>query len=55
MKGIDAWKTTAAICEAAGNEPVYAQVDGEPIGAAPISFRIVPDALSLVTPAPTRA
>jgi diacylglycerol kinase family enzyme len=55
MKGIDAWKTTAAICEAAGNEPVYAQVDGEPIGPAPISFRIVPDALSLVTPGPTRA
>ncbi len=51
MKGIEAWKATAAVCEAAGNEPVYAQVDGEPIGPAPISFRIVPDALSLVTPA----
>lgn len=51
MKGIKAWKATSAVCEAAGNEPVYAQVDGEPIGPAPISFRIVPDALSLVTPA----
>jgi diacylglycerol kinase (ATP) len=53
MKGIEAWKATMAICEAAGSEAVYAQVDGEPIGPAPISFRIVPDALSLVTP--TRA
>ena len=38
------------ICEAAGSEPVYAQVDGEPIGPLPISFRIVPDALSIVAP-----
>jgi diacylglycerol kinase family enzyme len=30
---------------------VYAQVDGEPVGALPITFRIVPDALSIVTPA----
>jgi len=30
---------------------VYAQVDGEPIGPLPLAFRIVPDALSLVTPA----
>jgi diacylglycerol kinase (ATP) len=51
MEGIKAWKATEAICHAAGNEPVYAQVDGEPIGPAPISFRIVPDALSLVIPA----
>ena len=50
MDGIRAWKSTSAICEAAGSEPVYAQVDGEPIGPAPISFRIVPNALSLVTP-----
>ena len=55
MKGIEAWKSATAVCEAAGNEPVYAQVDGEPIGPAPISFRIVPNALSLVTPATTAA
>ena len=55
MKGIEAWKAVTAVCEAAGNEPVYAQVDGEPIGPAPISFRIVPGALSLVTPAVTVA
>ncbi len=55
MKGIEAWKATSAICEAASTDPVYAQVDGEPIGPAPISFRVVPDALSLVTPALARA
>ncbi|MGB0034432.1 MAG: diacylglycerol kinase family protein [Candidatus Acidiferrales bacterium] len=51
MEGIDAWKATEAICEPAGAAPVYAQVDGEPVGALPLEFRIVPDALSLVTPA----
>jgi diacylglycerol kinase (ATP) len=48
--GIEAWKATETICEPAGNEPVYAQVDGEPVGPLPLAFRIVPDALSLVTP-----
>ena len=51
MKGIDAWKATEAICELANGEPVYAQVDGEPVGRLPLAFRIVPDALSIVTPA----
>lgn len=50
-EGIEAWKGTETICEAAGSEPVYAQVDGEPVGRLPLVFRIVPDALSLVTPA----
>jgi diacylglycerol kinase family enzyme len=48
--GIDTWVSTETICEAAGSEPVYAQVDGEPVGPLPISFQIVPDALSIVTP-----
>ena len=55
IEGIDAWKATEASCQAAGSEPVYAQVDGEAIGPAPISFRIVPDALSLVVPASVKA
>jgi diacylglycerol kinase (ATP) len=50
-EGIEAWKATGSICEPAGGHPVYAQVDGEPVGSLPISFRIVPDALSLLTPA----
>jgi diacylglycerol kinase family enzyme len=48
-KGIEAWKATEAICEPAGTKNVYAQVDGEPIGPLPLAFRIVPDALSIVT------
>ena len=51
MDGIAAWKYTEVICESANGAEVYAQVDGEPIGRLPLAFRIVPDALSLVTPA----
>jgi diacylglycerol kinase (ATP) len=49
--GIETWKATEVNCESASGEPVYAQVDGEPVGLLPMSFRIVPDALSIVTPA----
>jgi diacylglycerol kinase (ATP) len=51
MEGIAAWKATEASCAPDNQGPVYAQVDGEPIGTLPIRFRVVPDALSLVTPA----
>src|ERR1700722_6233466 len=51
MDGIDAWKATETICEPASAADVWAQVDGEPIGALPLKFRIVPDALSIVVPA----
>jgi diacylglycerol kinase (ATP) len=51
MQGIKMWKASEVLCESAGANPVFAQVDGEPIGALPLRFRIVPDALSLVTPA----
>jgi diacylglycerol kinase (ATP) len=50
-EGIDTWKADHSICEPAGDHPVYAQVDGEPIGRLPLAFRIVPDALSLLTAA----
>jgi diacylglycerol kinase (ATP) len=50
MDGIAAWKHTDVICESANGAEVFAQVDGEPIGPLPLAFRIVPDALSLVTP-----
>jgi diacylglycerol kinase (ATP) len=51
MDGIDTWKATEVNCESASGDPVYAQVDGEPVGPLPMSFRIAPDALSIVTPA----
>jgi diacylglycerol kinase (ATP) len=54
MQGIKMWKATEVVCESAGENVVYAQVDGEPIGPLPLKFRIVPDALSLVTPAALR-
>ena len=54
MDGIDAWKDTEVICESANGSKIYAQVDGEPIGSLPLKFRIVPDALSLVTPATSK-
>jgi YegS/Rv2252/BmrU family lipid kinase len=44
------WKTTRLRCEAQNGTPVFAQVDGEPIGRLPVEFRIVPDALTLVVP-----
>jgi diacylglycerol kinase family enzyme len=50
MDGIEAWKSAETICESAGGELIYAQVDGEPVGPLPVAFRIVPDALSIVTP-----
>lgn len=51
VKGIDAWKDTEVICESADERMIFAQVDGEPIGALPLVFRIVPDALSILVPA----
>ena len=49
--GIDAWKSTEVICEPASHGPVFAQLDGEPAGQLPLSFSVVPNALSIVTPA----
>jgi diacylglycerol kinase (ATP) len=54
MSGIKMWKADEVLCESAGANPVFAQVDGEPIGPLPLRFRIVPDALSLLTPAALR-
>ena len=50
LQGIGTWKATEVLCESAGSEPAFAQIDGEPIGPLPLVFRVVPDALSLVTP-----
>jgi YegS/Rv2252/BmrU family lipid kinase len=50
-RGIHRWKTTNVTCAPLGDRPVHAQVDGEPIGPLPVEFSIVPDALTIVTPA----
>ena len=51
--GIHFWKTDALLCEPLGKEPVYAQVDGEPLGRLPVEFRIVPRAITLMVPEPS--
>lgn len=51
MKWIDAWKQTEVIVEPLDERMIFAQVDGEPIGALPLAFRIVPNALSILVPA----
>jgi diacylglycerol kinase family enzyme len=51
LEDVHGWKTTGISCEPIDGQEVQAQVDGEPIGPLPREFRIVPDALSLVTPA----
>jgi diacylglycerol kinase (ATP) len=50
VPGVHFWKADAAVCEPLGAEPVYAQVDGEPLGRLPVEFRIVPRALTLLVP-----
>jgi diacylglycerol kinase family enzyme len=55
MDGIEMWKASETIVEQAGSDPVFVQVDGEPVGRLPIQFKIVPDALSIVAPTPSRA
>jgi len=53
VRGITAWKTTDVNCTPLAGGTLYAQVDGEPVGALPLRFRIVPDALTLLVPAST--
>lgn len=48
--GVHFWKADAVVCEPVSREPVYAQVDGEPLGRLPVEFRIVRSALKLVFP-----
>jgi len=43
-------KTNALVCEPLDENPVYAQVDGEPLGRLPVRFEIVPAALKVLVP-----
>jgi diacylglycerol kinase (ATP) len=51
-EGVFFWKSDRLVCEPIDAEPVYAQVDGEPLARIPIEFRIVPNALRLLVPGP---
>jgi len=52
--GVHYWKADSIVCEPLGLEPVYAQVDGEPLARLPVEFRIVPGALTLLVPQPAQ-
>jgi diacylglycerol kinase (ATP) len=49
-EGVHFWKAESLICEPLDANPVYAQVDGEPLTRLPIEFSIVPRALKLLVP-----
>jgi diacylglycerol kinase (ATP) len=49
--GVHFLKADTLVCEPTDGEPVYAQVDGEPLSRLPVEFRIVPRALKLLVPA----
>ena len=49
-EGVHYWKAKSIVCEPLDSNPVYAQVDGEPLGRLPVEFKIVPRALKLLVP-----
>ena len=49
-EGVDFWKADRVVCEPLGEDPIYAQVDGEPLARLPVEFKIMPRALKLLVP-----
>jgi len=49
-EGVDFFKTDSVLCEPLDNNPIYAQIDGEPLARLPVEFKIVPRALKLLVP-----
>jgi diacylglycerol kinase (ATP) len=54
-EGVYFWKSDRLVCESIDDNPIYAQVDGEPLARLPVEFRIVPRALRLLVPGPGTA
>jgi diacylglycerol kinase (ATP) len=54
-EGVHYWKAKSIVCEPLDSNPVYAQVDGEPLARLPVEFKIVPRALKLLVPKDTTA
>src|SRR6266852_1496307 len=48
--GVHFWKAPSIVCEPLDSNPVYAQIDGEPLARLPVEFKIVPRALRLLVP-----
>ena len=49
-RNVHFWKAESLVCEPLNGNPVYAQVDGEPLARLPIEFSVVPRALKLLVP-----
>ena len=49
-QGVEFFKSDSIICEPLDANPVYAQIDGEPLARLPVEFRIIPRALRLLVP-----
>ena len=49
-KGAYFLKSDTVLCEPLDGNPVYAQVDGEPLARLPVEFKIIPKALNLLVP-----
>src|SRR5271169_24620 len=49
-EGVHFWKADKIVCEPIGKDPIYAQVDGEPLARLPVEFKIVSRALKLLVP-----
>jgi YegS/Rv2252/BmrU family lipid kinase len=48
--GVHFYKSDSIVCEPMDSDPVYAQIDGEPLARLPVEFKIVPRALKLLVP-----
>jgi diacylglycerol kinase (ATP) len=48
--GVEFFKSDSLLCEPLDSNPVYAQIDGEPLARLPVEFRIIPRALKLLVP-----
>ncbi|HET8922445.1 MAG TPA: diacylglycerol kinase family protein [Candidatus Acidoferrum sp.] len=49
-EGVEFFKSDSIICEPLDHNPIYAQIDGEPLARLPVEFRIIPRALKLLVP-----
>jgi diacylglycerol kinase (ATP) len=49
-QGVEFFKTDSVVCEPLDKNPIYAQIDGEPLARLPVEFRIIPRALKLLVP-----
>jgi diacylglycerol kinase (ATP) len=50
VDGVHFWKSDSVVCEPLDANPIYAQIDGEPLARLPVEFKIVPRALKLLVP-----